>query len=195
MLGFFFTIPDMPAPARPQAPAAQVEAWLAGVARGEPEAFEALYRATDRTLYAFALSLTRNREDAQDVMMETYLKIRAGAGGYRPQGKPLAWIFTIARNVWRSAQRAAARETPCDELPPSRESADADELERSLVLREALRVLDGQEREIVLLHAVSGLKHRELAAALGLPLATVLSKYARALRKLKRELEGEGDAR
>ena len=194
MLGFWLAMQELPVPVRQQVPAAQYEAWLAGVARGDPASFEALYRATDHTLYAFALSLARNRDDAQDIMMETYLKIRAGAGSYLPQGKPLAWMFTIARNVWRSDRRKAARETPMDELPPC-ENTDADEPLRALVLREALRVLDEQEREIVLLHAVSGMKHRELAAALGLPLATVLSKYARALRKLKRELEGEGDAR
>ena len=55
------------------------EALLAGIARGEKEAFERFYRVTDRAIYAFALSLTRSHHDAQDVMMDAYLKIRAAA--------------------------------------------------------------------------------------------------------------------
>lgn len=181
---------------RTTVPPDQCEAWIAGVAKGDAAAFDALYRATDRTVYAYALSLTRNREDAQDVMMETYLSIRTGAHLYRSQGKPLAWIFTIARNHVRMRARTAGRETPLgDALFAREEPAAADGGEDALVLREALHILSEEERQVVLLHAVSGLRHRETAAALGLPLATVLSKYSRALRKLKNHLERlwEGD--
>lgn len=164
------------------------ERLLLGVAQGRAEDFDALYRLTARSLYAFTLSLTRNSQDAQDAMMDTYLAIRTCAGQYRPQGKPLAWIFTIARNAVRMQQRRSGREAPLEDLPPL-ELADDSDPTAALALREALRILDGQEREIVLLHAVSGLKHREIAAMLGRPLSTVLSKYNRALRKLRRQLE------
>ena len=61
-----------------------------------------------------------------------------------------------------------------------------------LVLEAALKALGDEERQIVLLHAVSGLKHREIAADLGLPLSTVLSRYNRSLKKLQRFLTEEG---
>lgn len=54
-----------------------------------------------------------------------------------------------------------------------------------MMLEALLSVLEDQEREIVTLHALTGLKHREIAALLGLPLPTVLSKYSRALKKLR----------
>ena len=75
------------------------------------------------------------------------------------------------------------------------EPSEAWDPEAALVLREALSILPDDAREIVLLHAVSGLKHREIAAALNLPLSTVLSKYARALQRLRRHLDAneEGD--
>ena len=57
--------------------------------------------------------------------------------------------------------------------------------------RAALELLDAEERRIVLLHAVTGWKHREIASLLELPLPTVLSKYHRALKKLRKQLEGE----
>ena len=59
------------------------------------------------------------------------------------------------------------------------------------VLRAALSLLSEQERQVVMLHAVTGLKHREIAQLLELPLATVLSKYRRALKKLNLLLEGD----
>ena len=58
-------------------------------------------------------------------------------------------------------------------------------------LKAALGSLTDDERQIVLLHAASGLKHREIGQLLGLPIATVLSKYHRALKKLRAQLEGD----
>lgn len=58
------------------------------------------------------------------------------------------------------------------------------------MLQEALGALGDAERQIVLLHSSSGLKHREIAALLEMPLPTVLSKYHRALKKMKLQLEG-----
>lgn len=59
------------------------------------------------------------------------------------------------------------------------------------LLQTALAGLGGDERQIVLLHAVSGLKHRQIAELTHMPLATVLSKYHRALKKLRVLLKGE----
>lgn len=61
----------------------------------------------------------------------------------------------------------------------------------AMVLRSALEILKEDERQIVLLHASAGLKHREIAADLQMPLATVLSKYNRAIKKLKQYLREE----
>ncbi len=60
-----------------------------------------------------------------------------------------------------------------------------------MVLKAALDILKEDERQIVLLHASAGLKHREIAADLQMPLATVLSKYNRAMKKLKQYLREE----
>jgi len=59
------------------------------------------------------------------------------------------------------------------------------------LLQHALAGLGEEERRIVLLHAVTGMKHREIAALLELPLPTVLSKYHRALKKMRAYLEGD----
>ena len=60
------------------------------------------------------------------------------------------------------------------------------------MLRTALSALNSEERQIVSLHAVAGLKHREIAEMTGIPLSTVLTKYKRALEKMKKVLGGDG---
>lgn len=185
----FALIMTLEGQAKKAIPAAEYEAMLSGIAREDSAAFERFYRSTDRTLYTYILSLTRNHHDAQDVMMDTYLKVRANAHRYVPQGKPLAWVFTIARNLVRSRQREAARETLYGDVTEVELAFPAtDTQDDTLALREAMTVLSEEERQIVLLHAVSGMKHRELSELLELPLSTVLSKYARALAKLKKAL-------
>ena len=165
------------------------EALLAGIARGENEAFAQFYQATDRAVYAYALSLTRNHHDAQDVMMDVYLKIRSAAHLYRPGGKPMAWVFTIVKNLVRDRFRRSGREELMGDLPEGELAiSETERSDEAMVLRQAIRVLSTEEREIVLLHAVSGLKHREIAAMLERPLSTVLSKYHRALGKLRAAL-------
>ena len=101
--------------------------------------------------------------------------------------------LTIARNL--SLMRLRSRDKVVD-LPQedwSLLAAEGPEVtaEDRQVLSAALFALTDQERRVVLLHAVSGMKHREIAQLLELPLATVLSKYRRALKKLRDLLEGD----
>lgn len=172
------------------------EELLKRVGTGDAEAFRQLYQNTDRTVYSFILSILKNPQDAEEVMQETYLKIWVSAASYQSQGKPLAWIFTIARNLCYMKFRDQKRQADMglDELSgeetgevclPLENMADA------MVLKAALEVLREDERQIVLLHASAGLKHREIAADLNMPLATVLSKYNRAIKKLKQYLREE----
>jgi hypothetical protein len=60
-----------------------------------------------------------------------------------------------------------------------------------MMLEAVLSALSDEERQIVTLHALTGLRHREIAALLELPLPTVLSKYHRAIRKMRADLEGD----
>ena len=83
---------------------------------------------------------------------------------------------------------AAYRLPEWDAIP---EEASGLSFEEKDLLGSALKLLDETERRIVILHAASGLKHREIAKQLDIPLPTVLSKYARAIKKLKKHMEGD----
>ena len=112
-------------------------------------------------------------------------------------GKPMPWILTRARRLSMSVLRERVRTPDIPEEVWLTAAAESpyERTEQRLVLSAAMRVLSDEERQIVVLHAVTGLKHIEIARLLALPLPTVLSKYSRARKKLEKTLrEGDGDA-
>lgn len=169
------------------------EKLLNDIAKGNRKAFEILYHNTDKAVYGFVLSILKNHQDAEDVMHDTYIKIRETAHLYTPQGKPLAWIFTIAKNVALTKLRRQKKESflNYDDMENDIDFSTCSNFEDKLVIENVFRILSNEERQIIMLHAVAGLKHREIASILELPLSTILSKYARSLRKLKENLEKE----
>lgn len=169
---------------------ADLEACIQGMAAGDTEAFRQLYERTRAAVYGFALSLLRNAADAEDVVQDTYLRLHAGAPAYTPLGKPMAWILTIARNLALMRLRETGRQADLSEegwakLPDPHTDLTEDD---RLMLDAVLSSLTPEERQIVTLHAVAGFRHREIADFLRLPLATVLSKYHRAMKKLRKRL-------
>jgi len=164
------------------------------IADNDMVAFEELYHLTERSVYAFALSILKNHEDAMDVLQETYMRIRGAAHLYKPMGKPLAWVFTITRNLAMSKLRTYNKTVtvPAEDLEDNLSYSYVTDRDDKFVLQAALKILDLEEREIILLHAISGFKHREIAEHLGMSLGTVLSKYQRGLSKLKKHLKDQG---
>ena len=169
---------------------------LIHIAGGEREALAELYQRTRAAVYGLALSYLKNAHDAQDLTQDVYVQVWDCAEQYRLTGSPMGWLLAVCRNLClmrlrREERHAALSEEEWDAIPARECGLDADE--RAL-LQGALASLTDEERRIVLLHAVTGLKHRELAALLELPLPTILSKYHRALKKMRSFLEGD-DAR
>lgn len=173
----------------------ELEQLLIRTGQGDREAFARLYSLTRGAVYALALSLLRDAHEAQDVAQDVYVKVWESAPSYRPQGSPMAWLLTVARNMARSRLRQSGRQIALDEEGWNAIPAAAPDVtpEDRAVLQGALAELSGEERRIILLHAVTGLKHREIAALLELPLSTVLSKYHRGLKKMKSLMKGESD--
>ena len=174
----------------------ELQQLLIHIAGGEREALAELYQRTRSAVYGLALSYLKNAHDAQDLTQDVYVQVWDRAEQYRLIGSPMGWLLAVCRNLClmrlrREERHAALSEEEWDAIPARECGLDADE--RAL-LQGALAVLGEEERRIVLLHAVTGLKHRELAALLELPLPTVLSKYHRALKKMRSFLEGD-DAR
>ena len=170
----------------------QLDDLITRMAQGDKEALASLYQATKAAVYGFALSVLKDVDHAEDITQDTFIQLYHSAGSYRSQGKPMAWIITITRNLALSRLREQSHTLPLEEAHLARLShnpmVDQDDL---LTLDSLLSLLDDQERQIVTLHAVSGFRFREVASFLELPINTVLSKYHRAMKRLRRQLSEE----
>ncbi len=171
-----------------------LDSCLRRIAAKEEEALADLYYQTSAAVYSFALSILRHTHDAEDVLQECYIAVYQAAGEYRSAKKPMAWILTIAKNLClqKIRQQKKIAEVSDDEWEKLLPNNGTIPSEERILLTEALKQLSAQELQIVVLHIVSGFKHREIAQFLEMPLATVLSKYHRAIKKLKKNyLQGE----
>ncbi len=169
------------------------DACIQAIAQGDKDALRALYEQTKGAVYGFALSIVKHPQDAEDILQDTFIQVYSAAHMYRPMGKPMAWILTIARNLARmrlreQSRRAAVAWEDCELFFSETSSVTTEDV---LILRAGLSALRDEEFQIITLHAVIGWKHREIAQFLNMPLSTVLSKYNRAIQKLRAQLGQE----
>jgi RNA polymerase sigma factor (sigma-70 family) len=163
-------------------------------------AFERLYRAHVRDIYRYALMVTRNPDDAEDVVQTTFMKaFRAFEAGDRPQNAR-HWLIKIAHNTCRSRVRDAKRrpqEVAFEErLTESVNTHDPDGIQPAELLR-ALGDLTFNQRAALVMRELEGRSYAEIAQVLELSPSAVETLLFRARRALREQLEGAlecGDA-
>lgn len=163
--------------------------------------FEELALPLLDSLYNFALWLAQNREEAEDLVQETYLKALRGFRSFQPGTNFRAWIYRILRNTFLTSRTglAAARTVAVDlEEQESMLPADTETPESSLLSRarqeevqEAMTELPVGFREILLLCHVEEMSYREISETLSIPLGTVMSRLHRARGALREKLAGQ----
>ncbi len=137
-------------------------------------------------LRAFARSLARDQARADDLVQLTCEKGLRGIDGFTPGTRLDAWLFRIMRNAWIDEVRAQVPQDPIEDaeaagrlLSPDGPSATEARLELAAV-RQAMDKLPEEQRSVLMLVCVEGLRYREAAAALGVPEGTVMSRLSRA---------------
>ncbi len=169
--------------------------------RPDPAAFEALALPLFDSLYNFAHWLTQRREDAEDLVQETFSKALKGFGSFQPGTNFRAWIFRILRNTFltsRSGLAATATTLPLNEeedemvLKPSARNPESLLLERLEAenLQSAIAALPVAYREVLLLADVEEMSYQEIAETVGIPIGTVMSRLSRARRAVRETLQG-----
>jgi RNA polymerase sigma-70 factor (ECF subfamily) len=159
--------------------------YLEALKQKDEAAFEYIYEETKHAVYSLILAIISDRDLCQDVMQEVYLTMLEKINHYRPGSNFLTWLLVIARNKAIDYYRRKKREMLYD---PENEELLGDTKasgEHSAIVSEMLSCLNQNERSVFLLHTVHGIKHREIAVILGLPLGTVLWHYQKALQKIK----------
>ena len=165
---------------------------LLRIAGNDRSALEELYGIFKSQVYGLALAILKNHTDAEDVMQNVFVRVWDRANQYRSGTDPGAWIMKIARNL--SMDRLRTRKGTADIMTLEDIPDGGDDFAPSLdriLLRELLAELNSGERQIVMLHAVGGYSHKEIAEIVGRPYATVRWKYGNAMKKLKLFLERE----
>ena len=159
------------------------------------ESFEELAMPLFASLYNFAQWLTQNRDEAEDLVQETYMKALKGFASYQQGTNFRAWIYRILRNTFLTS-RSGLREkvtVPIDdedhELPAVSHTPESEMLARAdlQLVQNALERLPVSFREVILLCDVEEMSYREMAETLLIPVGTVMSRLSRA-RKAMREL-------
>jgi len=146
--------------------------------------------------YNLARWLTRNTQDAEDVVQEAYLRAFRFFGGFRG-GNARTWLLKIVRNTcytWLHQNRAQQVTDPFDEQANTdvTESQNPETLllrrADGQLLNQALEELPMAFREVLVLLEVEGLSYKEIAEMLGIPIGTVMSRLARARQRLRKSL-------
>ncbi|HEY7529747.1 MAG TPA: sigma-70 family RNA polymerase sigma factor [Gemmatimonadota bacterium] len=167
---------------------------------GDRDAFGALVRRHLPAAHAVALAVTGESADADDVCQDAFVAALAKLDECRNPDRFGAWLRQIVRNRARDLQRVrAARpqvrlEAAADAAGPDDPSAAVERRESAERLRAALATLREVGREVVLLHDLEGLRHREIADLLGLSEGAVRVQLFRARRALRARLQADAAA-
>ena len=149
------------------------------------------------SLYRYAMVLTRNRSEAEDLVQETYLRAMRAMRRLRAGSNIKSWLLVILRNIWLNQLRQ-------QRTSPNMVEIDVDEITANVVVetskdphalyvskleceqvREAIQHLPVDFREVILLREYEELSYQEIASVLGCPIGTVMSRLARARSKLR----------
>jgi RNA polymerase sigma-70 factor (ECF subfamily) len=159
------------------------------------DSFEELAMPLFASLYNFAQWLTQNRDEAEDLVQETYMKALKGFASYQQGTNFRAWIYRILRNTFLTSRSGLRQKVtvPIDdedhELPAASHTPESEMLARAdlQLVQNALERLPVSFREVILLCDVEEMSYREMAETLLIPVGTVMSRLSRA-RKAMREL-------
>ena len=162
--------------------------------RGEASAWEHIYRRFERPVFSLALRLTGDREEAQDVLQDTMLKLYDRIGDYRAESPFWGWLRQIAVNEALMRLRRRGRQPFTEEagdedlecpqtLPP--QAADA------ALLARALQSMPDATRSVLWLYHAEGYTHDEIAGLMGRTTSFSKSQLARGTRRLRELLRIE----
>ncbi len=163
---------------------------LARAREGDLGAFEDLVRLYQGDLWRFAYHFTRDRNLAEDVTQEAFLRAFRFLRSFRGDSKFTSWLFRIARNC--AMDQIRARKTHFDKEPP--QPVGPPDPEARVELHAALDAVSDDHREPFLLIEVFGLSYREAADVLNVRVGTVKSRMHRARQAMMSALAVEEDA-
>lgn len=146
----------------------------------------------------FACALTGSPDEADDVVQSACERALARLDQWQPGTRFDSWMFRIIQNLWidrARARRVRGEETGVDTLENMPAPAAGNAAEGHILLRrteEAIAGLPDDQRVVLAMVSIDGLSYQEAATALELPIGTIMSRLARARRRLHEKVYGDG---
>ncbi len=176
---------------------------MALVASGDAGAFAALYDRHSRAAFSLAYRMMGERQAAEDLAQEAFIKVWRSAGGYRVgRGSVRTWILSIVHNRGIDQLRSCASrrrtqdkvEASAPTSEPSEAFAETWKNTQREEVRDALQTLPQEQLQILELAYFSGYTHVEIAERLDLPLGTVKGRMRLGLQKIRHFFQARGAA-
>lgn len=168
--------------------------------RGDAAAFNQLMEQHERRMYAVALRMCGNREDAQDCLQEAMLRVYRAIGGFKGQSSFSTWVYRITMNTCLDELRRKKNRqntsldnlldmgwSPADETNAPEKQAMRSELRRNL--NRAIRELPEEMRAAVVLRDIQGFSYDEIARMLEINVGTIKSRISRGREKLREKMK------
>lgn len=169
----------------------QFSSCMERIKSGDKEALHDIYQAYIGYIYSVVLGVVQNKEDAEDVTSEFFIKLWKLADTYQGGNGHKAWLATIARNMAIDLIRKNKKVVLTDDFVDTMAENASDEcIEDDVIsdmsLKNVLETLKPNEREVINLKIMGELTFQEIANVLKVPLGTITWRYQNALKKLRR---------
>lgn len=182
---------------------AQFESCIERIKQGDKDGLREIYENYITFIYSVVYEKLQNKENAEDVTSDFFIKLWEKAGVYRPGGGHRGWMATIARNMSVDFLRKNGREELTDIMQDSEDESEGrvsassiygskkdspveQEVIGNLTLKDALERLKDSEREIINLKIMGDFTFKEIAQILHMPMGTVTWRYREAIKQLRR---------
>jgi RNA polymerase sigma-70 factor (ECF subfamily) len=174
------------------------EALVAGLSAGDEDVALVFIRRFQSRVYGLALTIVRDRDAAEDVAQDTFVRAWRYAASYDPRrGSAAAWLLAIARNAALDHARARGRRRDQPTSEPLEAMAElvgvdgiASPHDDLAAVATALRALPAEQRDTLMAAAYYGFTAREISDAWGVPLGTIKTRLRLAVDKLRDDLTG-----
>ena len=156
---------------------------------GDIKAFDNIYYQTKNIVYYSIFLILKDNQLSEDIMQDTYLKALSKIHTYKRKAHFKSWLVRIAKNLAINEFNRRKREMLIDLSEQEYIlGSTASTVENEVLINQIFKVLSNTEKEIVLLHVIGDLKHREIAALINKPLGTITWTYNQAIKKLRNEI-------
>jgi len=172
------------------------------IQQGDREAFAELVGLFQKKVYVLAFDFFRNREDALEIVQETFMRVYEKIGSFRPEHSLQSWIYRVARNLCVDYYRKYAKKRKLeDDLDaiPERQWAGAegrsawDDQHLAAAIDRAVERLSKRQKEVFSLKYRQGMKLQQVAETMAVSIGTVKALHHRALNRIRRGMApGEG---